>query len=310
MSSLSFPVVDTSDFLSVSWENKKAALLKHVAGSERLAIVRPASQLEVRPRPEMLSTGVHQLDALMGGIPRGCLSEICGPASSGKTSVLLATLTAASAQQETCALLDSSDSFDPASAQAAGLDFQKLLWVRCGVWSLDFEQKEAERKDQPTIAASACSRTKKPPCSELRLEQVIKTTDLLLQSGGFGLIVLDLAGIPEKFVRRIPLASWFRFQRVVEHTKTALLVISEVACAETCATLVVKLAARAQMAFPPGLFAQAEPTKCACVFGREPTHARLLEGMRVQATMVRSRLERKPAQSVKTGFRTQAIRLG
>jgi hypothetical protein len=309
MSSISFPVVDMTDFRSVSWENKKAALLNHVAGSERLAIVRPASRLAVRPRPEMLSTGVHELDAIMGGIPRGCLSEICGPASSGKTSVLLATLTAASAQQETCALLDSSDSFDPASAQAAGLDFKKLLWVRCQASSLDFEP-EAEGKEQRAIAASARSRTKKPPGSELRLAQVIKSTDLVLQSGGFGLIVLDLAGIPEKFVRRIPLASWFRFERIVEHTKTALLVISEVACAETCATLVVKLAARAQMAFPPGLFAQAEPTKCACVFGREPTHARLLEGMRVQATMVRSRLERKPAQSVKTGFRTQAIRLG
>ena len=76
---------------------------------------------------------------------------------------------------------------------------------------------------------------------ERRLEQVLKSTDLILQSGGFGLVALDLAGIPEKFVRRIPLASWFRFQRAVEHTKTALLVISEFPCAQTCATLVIKV---------------------------------------------------------------------
>ena len=77
--------------------------------------------------------------------------------------------------------------------------------------------------------------------SETRLDQVLKTTDLILQSGGFGLVVLDLAGIPEKFVRRIPLASWFRFQRAVEHTKTALLVVSEFACSQTCAALVLKV---------------------------------------------------------------------
>src|SRR5262249_59766391 len=77
--------------------------------------------------------------------------------------------------------------------------------------------------------------------SEIRLEQVLKTTDLILQSGGFGLVALDLAGIPEKFVRRIPLASWFRFQRTVEHTKTSLLVISEIPCAQTCAAVVVKV---------------------------------------------------------------------
>ena len=70
---------------------------------------------------------------------------------------------------------------------------------------------------------------------------MLKATDLILQSGGFGLIVLDLAGIAEKFVRRIPLASWFRFQRAVEHTRSALLVVSETPCAQTCATLAVKM---------------------------------------------------------------------
>lgn len=307
MSSLSFHADD--GFLPVSFETKKAVLLKHVAGSERLAIVRPASRLEVRPKPEMLSTGIRELDAITGGIPRGCLSEICGPASSGKTSVLLATIAAATGQEETCALLDSSDSFDPASAAAAGLDFNRLLWVRCGASSLRLEGTDFNPKGESAISSRVRSGTKKAPSSELRLEQVIKTTDLLLQSGGFGLIVLDLAGIPEKFVRRIPLASWFRFQRVVEHTKTALLVVSEIACAQTCATLVVKLAARAQRASPSPLF-QKTGQGFSPAFRGEPAHAQLLEGMRVEATIVRSRLERKPAQSVKTDFTTQAIRLG
>jgi len=111
---------------------KRASVLRHIARSERLAEVRPASRLEVHPKPEMLTTGISEIDAMTGGIPRGCLSELYGPASSGKTSVLLATISAATRRDETCVLVDASDSFDPASGQAAGIDFGKLLWVRCG----------------------------------------------------------------------------------------------------------------------------------------------------------------------------------
>ena len=49
-------------------------------------------------------------------------------------------------------------------------------------------------------------------------------TDLLLQSGGFGLVAIDLGDVPDTAARRIPLASWFRFQRAVEPTATVLLV--------------------------------------------------------------------------------------
>src|SRR5579863_7442729 len=129
----SFPLsASHSPFLPMGLEDKKTAVLKHIAASERLAAVRTASRLEVRPQPEMLSTGVPEVDAITGGLPRGCLSEICGPASSGKTSLLLATIAAATRRGETCVLIDASDSFDPASAAAAGLDFSKLLWIRCG----------------------------------------------------------------------------------------------------------------------------------------------------------------------------------
>ena len=51
-----------------------------------------------------------------------------------------------------------------------------------------------------------------------KLDQALKATDLLLQSGGFGLIVIDLGDIPADQARRIPLTSWFRFRRVIENT--------------------------------------------------------------------------------------------
>ena len=278
---------------------KKAHILRHIADSGRLLDVRPASRLEVRPRPEMLSTGVSEVDALTGGIPRGCLSEICGSASSGKTSVLLAAIAAASQRDETCVLIDASDSFDPESGAAAGVDFGKLLWVRCGG-----SRSSAVDPRSSTHNVNADERrsmnddfvSKRQKSNERKLEQVLKTTDLVLQSGGFGLVVLDLAGVPEKFVRRIPLASWFRFQRAVEHTKTALLVMSEFACAQTCAAVVVRLGNQLSV--------------ISSQQSGKPSHAQLLEKMRVEAEVVRMRLERKPAASVRTVFSTKAVRAG
>jgi hypothetical protein len=280
-----------------SLHEKKAGILKHIAASGRVLDVRPASRLEVRPRPEMLSSGIAEVDAITGGIPRGCLSEICGAASSGKTSVLLATMAAATLQDETCVLIDASDSFDPESAAAAGMNFSKLLWVRCGELSPVVGLRSSAhiaRADDRRPITDDLPRVKNT--NERKLEQVLKSTDLVLQSGGFGMVALDLAGIPEKFVRRIPLASWFRFQRAVEHTKTVLLVVSEFACAQTCAAMVLKLgnqlsAIRVQ---PSG----------------KPSHTELLEQMRIDAELVRMRLERKPAASVRTNFATQAIRSG
>src|SRR5271169_2229804 len=110
---------------------KTAEILAHVAASPQLSAVVPASRLEVRPAPEMVSSGIPQLDLLTGGLARGCLTEICGSASSGRTSVLLFALARATQRGEVCALVDSSDAFDPASAVAAGMVMSRLLWVRC-----------------------------------------------------------------------------------------------------------------------------------------------------------------------------------
>ncbi len=320
-----------SPLLREAGVSRRVAALKHVAQSERLAGVRPASRLEVRPEPEMISSGIPELDSLTGGIPRGCLTEICGHPSSGKTSVLLASLAAATQRGESCVLIDASDSFDPGSGAAAGIDFDRLLWVRCGkssyvvrrsssaenAWSVVGRRSSAKNQKSRVPHPSAffeegrnfdfaydVRRTTNdgfpdPTTNDgfsARLEQVLKSTDLILQSGGFGLVVLDLAGIPEKFARRIPLASWFRFQRAVEHTKTALLVISEIPCAQTCASLVMK--------------ACSKPSPISHQPSGKPSHAEVLKELRIEGEIVRSRLERKSVQSVKTIFTTQAVRAG
>src|SRR5471032_207613 len=87
---------------------------------------------QTRPEPERVRSGVAEVDAATGGLPRGCLTEIYGPASSGRTSLLLSILAAATAREEVCALVDADDGFDPASAAESGVGLARLLWVRCG----------------------------------------------------------------------------------------------------------------------------------------------------------------------------------
>jgi hypothetical protein len=177
--------------------------------------------------PQTVTTGVPELDALTGGLPRGALSEITGLVSSGRTGVMISALAAATRRQEMCALVDASDSFDPASAQAAGVDIPQLLWVRCSEQGCERNVQALSRRAQRKALT--------------RLDQVLRVTDLLLQSGGFGMVVLDMGDIPAESTRRVPLTSWFRFRRAVEPTATVLLLIEQEPCAKTCASLVVQL---------------------------------------------------------------------
>src|SRR5258707_14725943 len=120
-----------ADSIAEKTAKKTAEILAHVGAISRLAAVVPASRLDVRPAPEMVSSGIPQLDSLTGGIARGCLTEICGTASSGRTSVLLLALARATQRGEVCALVDASDAFNPTSAAAAGIEMSRLLGVRC-----------------------------------------------------------------------------------------------------------------------------------------------------------------------------------
>src|SRR5512146_1288101 len=95
----------------------------------------PGSRLQVRPAPATVPSGIAQIDALTGGLPRGALTEIFGPASSGRTSMILSALAEATRRQEVCALVDAGDSLHPESAAAAGIELQRLLWIRCGSYS-------------------------------------------------------------------------------------------------------------------------------------------------------------------------------
>lgn len=157
--------------------------------------------------PELVSSGIAEIDALSGGLPRGALTEIYGPPCSGRMTLLVSALAARTAAAEACALIDVQDTFDPPTAAAAGVALDQLLWVRCK-----------------------------------NLDQGLRAADLLLRCGGFGLIAMDMGEIAPKVVRSVPLNVWFRFRRAVENTPMILALFTQEPNA-TCASLVLRLQA-------------------------------------------------------------------
>ena len=127
--------------------------------------------------------------------------------------------------------MDGRDSFDPYSAEAAGVKLERLLWVRCR-----------------------------------NIDQCLRATDLLLQGGGFGLIALDLSVLPPKTVRYVPLNVWFRFRRAVENTSTILLLLDQESNAGTCASLVLRLDSEpSRWQAPQAQRAPFSANSCACL---------------------------------------------
>lgn len=197
---------------------------------------------------ETVPAGIPEIDSLTGGLPRGGLTEICGTSCSGRTSLLISALASRTADAEVCAFIDGRDAFDPHSAEAAGVKLNQLLWVRCR-----------------------------------NIDQALRSADLLLQSGGFGLVALDLADIPPETVRHVPLNVWFRFRRAVEDTPTIFLVVEQEPHAKTCASLVLRMRAEAAR------WSQAMTTDHASLW--RDAHARLFGGAFLHAELACSRMQ-------------------
>ena len=149
-------------------------------------------------------------DCLHGGLPRGHLSELAGPQSSGRTSLLLHLLAAATRRGELAALVDTCDRLDVPSAVEAGVDLDRLLWIR----------------GQGTARETAPEPAQQPGAPDRAVERALKALNLVLQAGGFGVVALDLADVPLPALGRIPFTTWPRVQRVLEGRDTACVLLT------------------------------------------------------------------------------------
>jgi hypothetical protein len=192
---------------------------------------------------------------------------------------------------------------------AAGVELERLLWVRCGEELPQRHPSAVLRAGSDTEKKNLSKSLAEPHFAEQRhieqnhieqsLEQLLRATDLLLESGGFGLIALDLGDLPPQIARRIPLTTWFRFRRAVEHTPTVLLAIERQSIAGSCSSLLIKLAAQGHRNKQP------MDSKFPA-----PTHAQLLTELEITAEIVRSRMDRKPARSAEITFASKTAWAG
>jgi hypothetical protein len=163
-----------------------------------------------------LATGIRALDEMLGGgLPRGRLSEIVGTPSSGRTALAHAFLAAATRRGEIAAVIDVPDALDPATLAAAGADLARVLWVR-----------------PPVVKAG------------------LKCAEIILTTGGFGLVVLDLDLAD---VRRLPLHVWPRLARAARDADAALVVLAQRRVAGSFAACSLILTLR-RFVWNPGFF--------------------------------------------------------
>jgi hypothetical protein len=138
---------------------------------------------------------------------------------------------------------------------------------------------------------------------------MLKITDLLLQSNGFGMIALDLGDVPVPSARRIPLASWFRFRRAVEHTPTALLVLEQQPIAGSCSSMLVQVSGVGSQVTGKRPSAVSSQLSGNPPMQSELPHTELLDQFEIRAELMRSRLERKRARSA-ASFKSRAAWAG
>ncbi|HLX72022.1 MAG TPA: hypothetical protein VKV04_20595 [Verrucomicrobiae bacterium] len=134
-------------------------------------------------------TGLPQVDALHGGLPKSALAEIVAERRGCGSALLMSALIhRALKENKFVAVIDGQDSLDVTQLSD---DLSRLLWVRCH-----------------------------------STDEALKAADLLLRDGNLPLVLLDLADNTAIQLRKIPATTWYRFQRLIEQTSAICVVIS------------------------------------------------------------------------------------
>ncbi len=157
------------------------------------------------PQADRHPTGWDEIDRLLGGgLPRGRLCEIAGPASCGRTSLAHALLARTTAAGELACVIDRADAFDPTSARDGGTDLSRVLWAR-------------------------------PP----GVTEALRCAEHVLRAKGFALVLLDLAMANE--TPRLSSAIWPRLRKIIASGSAAFVVLSHKRVVGSFADLALEL---------------------------------------------------------------------
>ncbi len=204
---------------------------------------------ELTRKEGRITCGIAPIDALIGGLARGRISEVTGPISSGKTTIAAAFASATSRRGEVVGWVDVPGAFDPRSLETAGADLTRLLWVSFAKKTYStrsgFMAKERERRGE------------------------LKAAEMLLEAGGFGLVVIDFGAM------RYPLSqsASLRLARAAERSGAAVLALATHRVCGTFAALTLAM------------------SKHRASFSRLGTNAPVLfDGLRIEASVERNKL--------------------
>jgi hypothetical protein len=139
--------------------------------------------------------------------------------------MVVSALAGATTRGEAVALVDPLDMFDPVSAVSAGIDFSRMLWVR----------GEATSSSRISLSCEYGTLQKS-------LDRAVKAVNLILQAGGFGLVVLDLTEVGSQVLRRLPFTTWLRLHRVIEASDTAFVLMGSEPIARSAGGVCIQLA--------------------------------------------------------------------
>ncbi len=175
-----------------------------------------------------MPSGVASLDAqLGGGWPKGQWSEVVGPRSSGRSWTLAQGMAQATQRGELVALIDAFDTWDPTAVAACDPVWARWLWVR-----------------GPAIAAGGpASAAGERTLATQGVDRALKAAAMLLQAGGFGMVVLDLSEAPQSVIRALPFTTWLRLQRMLAGHDTVGVLLAAEATARSAEGVSVQLSA-------------------------------------------------------------------
>lgn len=146
-----------------------------------------------------------------------------------------------------CALVDTDYEFNCIRADAAGITLNKVLWILCTQAKYQGDKALSLRNvhNNGEVSNTSCrhdaqiSNWKQIQRKRLRssvrrtqlgraalLDRTLRAVDILLHNGGFAVIAVDISGISEAMLHRVPLTTWFRFARVADKTQTALIFLT------------------------------------------------------------------------------------
>ena len=177
---------------------------------------------ELTRKDQRLSCGIDALDAILdGGIVRGRVSEIVGRPGLGRTSLTASFAAGATRRGEVAAWIDSAGAFDPRSIAAAGADLSRILWVGADGAVL--------ARDSPASPVREFAFARGSVMPKAGIKSVLLAAEMVLDAGGFGLVVIDLGG----YARTLTQSAALRLARAAERSGAAVIVLAE---RRTCGT--------------------------------------------------------------------------